>query len=192
MTARPETCRRVFERLVEDLDAAAQPEVAEHLRTCLDCFRALSELRDAPRIAALLRRDGDAPDDADDLVPGFWDRLAARNVAAAARLLPPGAAPRAPVGSRRRWVVAGGLTAAAAAALIWTLGAPRPAAVTAPAPGLAQVREPVGELAGGELADDEMPGDVADLDSQGVADDIAALDEPALRRLARELAGSAL
>ena len=74
-------CERVVERLVSD-QASGHPAaradaddgaVAEHLRSCLGCFRAAADLRQAPRLAALLRKGlpEDAPG-APDPGPAFW------------------------------------------------------------------------------------------------------------------------
>lgn len=48
----------------------SDPEVSAHVRSCLRCFRTVTELREAPRIAALLREE-QPPD------PGefFWAEL---------------------------------------------------------------------------------------------------------------------
>jgi hypothetical protein len=83
-------CREVFERLVTvqgsagdgPADPRQDPALAAHLGTCMSCFRVLSEMRDAPRIAALLR---DEPPPAEMPAPDdpFWDQLAARTTAAA-------------------------------------------------------------------------------------------------------------
>jgi len=88
-------CPRVLERLVEgdDLsgdrsdDRDGQGILAEHLRSCVTCFRALTELRDAPRLAEALRGEAPVlphPPHPDDR---FWDDLATRTTAAAERAL---------------------------------------------------------------------------------------------------------
>jgi len=57
MSASPfDPCQKYAERLVDSGDAASDPDLAAHLGTCLGCFRVATELRDAPRVAALLRQ----------------------------------------------------------------------------------------------------------------------------------------
>ena len=50
-------CARVLDRLVEGDDLSGDRLLAEHLRSCVTCFRALTELRDAPRMAEALRAE---------------------------------------------------------------------------------------------------------------------------------------
>ena len=54
-------CARVFDRLAEGSDVGGEPELATHVGSCMACFRAMSELRDAPRLAAILRADPPPP-----------------------------------------------------------------------------------------------------------------------------------
>lgn len=84
-------CGRVLDRLVEgdDLsgDRSGHGILAEHLGSCVTCFRALTELRDVPRMADALRAEAPAlphPPDQDDR---FWDDLATRTTVAAERAL---------------------------------------------------------------------------------------------------------
>jgi hypothetical protein len=67
------TCAEIELRLVDGRPVTDDPEVADHVRSCLRCFRAASELRQVPRLAALLRQAdaGEQPD------PGelFWARF---------------------------------------------------------------------------------------------------------------------
>src|SRR4029077_4497458 len=93
--ARRGACAEMFEQIVEqasgagpggapfDVDSALPPEVAHHVGSCLAGFRVVSELREVPRAAALLRRAARAR--AQRAEPGlaFWDALAARTVDAA-------------------------------------------------------------------------------------------------------------
>src|SRR5688500_1359891 len=76
-------CQRVWDRLVQGADVSGDAELGEHLRSCMTCYRALAELRDAPRIAAMLRADaaGTATGARDE---SFWDQLATRTGDAAA------------------------------------------------------------------------------------------------------------
>jgi hypothetical protein len=135
-------CERVLNRLLDGELAteggagpALEPEMAEHLRSCVTCFRAAGELRDAPRLAALLRaEEAGGMDVARRPDAQFWDELAEFTTNAAWRALQgagtsdapavpvrvsaiparlPGAA--APVKRPRRWATALAATAAAAA-----------------------------------------------------------------------------
>ena len=97
-------CARVLDRLVEgdDLsgDGGVDGVLAEHLGSCVTCFRALTELRDAPRMAAALGAEAPALPHPDDR---FWDNLAARTTLAAQTELQrslQGASPRAEMSKR--------------------------------------------------------------------------------------------
>ena len=73
-------CARVLDRLVEGDNLSGDGILAEHLGSCVTCFRALTELRDAPRMAEALRAGAPALPQPDDQ---FWDDLAARTTLAA-------------------------------------------------------------------------------------------------------------
>lgn len=73
-------CERVLDRLVEGDDLGSDRLLSEHLGSCMTCFRALTELRDTPRLAEALRAEAPIPPHANDR---FWDNLAARTTAAA-------------------------------------------------------------------------------------------------------------
>ena len=73
-------CARVLDRLVEGDNLSGDGVLAEHLGSCVTCFRALTELRDAPRMAEALRAGAPALPHPDDR---FWDDLAARTTLAA-------------------------------------------------------------------------------------------------------------
>jgi hypothetical protein len=186
-TNRPPVCAQVFDRLVEGADAR-EPELAEHLGSCMSCFRALTELRDAPRLGALLRADP-LPLPVSD---AFWNDLAARTTDAAAAALadpsaaaaaeaeaaspvpPPPPARRSPApASPRLWArprrvaVMGFATAVAAAAGFMLVVARRP--VRFPS---AVGPTPVADVIRGYPDDDG--GEVAD---------VTDLDRAALRRL---------
>jgi hypothetical protein len=80
--ARDETslCGQVLDRLVEGDDLSGDRLLSDHLGSCVTCFRALTELRDAPRLAEALRAEAlEVPPPNDR----FWDELAARTTAAA-------------------------------------------------------------------------------------------------------------
>ena len=53
-------CRQVWERAVEGGDVMADAALAAHVGSCVTCFRTLAELRDVPRLAAALRADAPA------------------------------------------------------------------------------------------------------------------------------------
>jgi hypothetical protein len=87
-------CGRVLDRLVEgdDLsgDRSGHGILAEHLRSCVTCFRALTELRDVPRMADALRAEAPVlphPPDPPHPDDRFWDDLATRTTVAAERAL---------------------------------------------------------------------------------------------------------
>ena len=77
-------CAQVLDRLVEgdqlSGDRNGDGILAEHLRSCVTCFRALTELRDAPRMAEALRAEAPVLPPPNDR---FWDDLAARTTSAA-------------------------------------------------------------------------------------------------------------
>jgi hypothetical protein len=73
-------CERVLDRLVEGDDLSGDRLLAVHLRSCVTCFRALTELRDAPRMAEALRAEAPVLPPPNDR---FWDDLAARTTLAA-------------------------------------------------------------------------------------------------------------
>jgi hypothetical protein len=190
---RPELCVRVLDRLVEGGDAGGDPVLADHLGSCVTCFRAMTELRDAPRVAQALR--GETP-----VVPGggdrFWDDLAARTTDAAFAAL--GAAPaakttapataqtraRRSAGARTRiFSVAATLAAAAAGFLLVARhpspGLPSPALVV---PGLGSHGDRPSASAARARPDDPVTDEEAD---------VTDLDAGALRRLLDRLRPSA-
>ncbi|MES1205911.1 MAG: hypothetical protein ABUS79_08235, partial [Pseudomonadota bacterium] len=75
------TCAAAVECLVEAGGHPAGSAVEAHVRSCMSCFRAMTELRDLPRVADALRAAAPpvpAPDDR------FWEALARRTSQAAA------------------------------------------------------------------------------------------------------------
>jgi hypothetical protein len=195
-------CGRVLERLVDEGqvhaaapgDLALERALAEHLGSCVTCFRALTELRDAPRVAEALRAAG-PPTPLPALREGFWDQLAARTTAAALAALEapariaPGSVERTaqslsgPFGSARPWRgrrassslrgrVAMVATAVAAAAAFLVVARRQPVALSPPVSAVL----PPGVVASAARAA---------LDDEGgeAALDVADLDGAALRRL---------
>jgi hypothetical protein len=170
---KPVTCEQVVERLVAGADrggAAPDPAVADHARSCMSCFRAMTELRDVPRIAEALRAAAPAAPDAGDR---FWDALAERTTDAvmAAGREPADRAPasrprsRRLMGFRARVVSVGALALAAAAS--WMLVARRPAPpIAVPA----ATTSAVAEMArpGADDSGTETLADVADLDTNAL------------------------
>jgi hypothetical protein len=197
-------CARVLDRLVEGDDLSGDrgdPLLAEHLGSCVTCFRVLTELRDAPRVAEALRAEAPVaphlphPDDQ------FWDDLATRTTAAAQtelqRALRGGShgaersgmtAPPSVRGRLRRWSgargrlisVAATLAAAAAGFLLVARGPLRsPSGMpAAPAALVSAVRSrttaPSDRSGTRSVADDAMTDEEAD---------VAELDAGALHRL---------
>jgi hypothetical protein len=207
----PPICRQVWDHAVEGRDVMGDAGLAAHVGSCVTCFRVLAELRDAPRLAAALRADAEAP-----AVPDrFWDDLAVRTSAAAAREMASG---------KRRGLRIGGFVAVvAAAAAAWVLvGGRAPGLVATTPPGAVTTAVAEEDEAGEETVD------VADLDESAlrrlldrlrarapvnlhafaavsddasdpsfdddgqINDELAELDGPALLRIERSLAGAAL
>jgi hypothetical protein len=101
MTTPTAQCERFAASLIEGEKIAADPALAAHVGSCLDCFRIMTEQRDLPRIEAMLRSA--RPND-----PGqaFWNSLSAEIVRAVegSRLAPPVMdTARAPVRARPAW-----------------------------------------------------------------------------------------
>ena len=177
-------CARVLDRLVEGGDLGDEPTLAEHLGSCVTCFRALTELRDTPRVAEALRAE--AP-----VVPGpadrFWEDLATRTTAAAEAALRGAAAPvagapssvreraRRSSGARVRIIsVAATLAAAAGFVLIAHHPTPLPSVVPIGSAVLTtSIRQPA-RAVGASPADDTTASEEAD---------VSELDAGALRRL---------
>jgi hypothetical protein len=189
-------CERVLGRLLDDqpaadgaADVALEPDLAEHLRSCVTCFRTASELRDAPRLAALLRAEEAAGMDVARRPDAqFWDELAEFTTDAAWRALQ-GAGARAPVAAPapvatitarvkrpRRWATALAATVAAAAGwLVVAHHARAPGAFsTAPTAGMASLAGARGAGAMRASLDEETGDENVDLGD---------LDGRALRRL---------
>jgi hypothetical protein len=172
-------CARVLDRLVEGGDVAGAPLLGEHLGSCVTCFRAMTELRDAPRVAEALRAQRPASPGAAEQ---FWDELAARTTDAALAALGDGArgktsAPSTAVARARRsagartriFSVAATLAMAASGFLLVARHSnptlPSPASV---APGLvARGDRPVAAAVRARPADStsDEEADVADLDA---------------------------
>jgi hypothetical protein len=223
MTADAESlCARVFDRMVERGDLGGDTLLLGHAGSCMTCFRALAELRDAPRLKEILRAAPPAQPRAGD---PFWDALAARVIDAglAPDLGPPAAggsiALAAPPPRRRfRRAIGVALFAAAAAVVVMARRPPVPS-TSASGPGaltLSAIASPlatddasegfdVGELDGvvlERLADrlrkKQYPttyaaGDEADFEEEAqLNDELAELDAPALLRVQRSLARTAL
>jgi hypothetical protein len=161
-------CREVFERAVEGRDVMSDAALAAHVGSCVTCFRTVSEMRDATRIAAALRAGAPAPEVSD----GFWDDLAARTTGAAAAAL------RQPARRRAARAVIGfaSLAVAAAAAVLLVAGQ----TPTGTREGATRTHAVATTAAGPE---DESASDDAV--------DVADLDESALRRLLDRLSARA-
>jgi hypothetical protein len=175
-------CAEMFGRIDP---ANMDPEVTAHVGSCMTCFRVFSELRDAPRLAAILRSDTPALPAPEDR---FWEDLAARTTDAAAGALGigPGNAPAnahestaRPVSRWRRRgpIAAVAFAAAAAAALLLVIG-------RGPS-------QPVGSAGSQGAAVTEMARAVSEDEAADEADAVAELDGSALRRLLDHLQSSA-
>jgi hypothetical protein len=184
-------CEHVVGRLVDGAgggrDPAAEPDVALHLGSCLDCFRTLTELRDVPRLAELLRRE--PADAARDPGPAFWDTLAARIGGGAAEVdrAAPGEARAPAAGPRRRAApsrrgpaLAGAFGVLAAAALVLALAA------RSGTPPLQAPERRASAPAPVEAAGEDLAGDADVAVSEGPTD-VEALDGPGLERLLESL-----
>ena len=170
------TCGEVVERLVAGADRGGgvqDPAVAEHARSCMACFRVMTELRDVPRLSEALREGAPAPDPGDR----FWEALAERAADGVSVALANGTAARPASDRRRRLtglrarIVSFGALAAAAAAS-WVMMArhpapPMPTQTTAPV--VAGATKPV------RLGADEA--------GNGALAEVADLDPSALHRL---------
>ncbi len=93
---RPE-CDRVAERLLAGESLAGDPQLAAHAGSCMHCFRMAADLRDAPRIARLLRQA--QPDQDADPGDAFWEKFPQTVAAAWERSRGPAAAPAPRAGS---------------------------------------------------------------------------------------------
>ncbi len=220
MTGAADTlCARVFDRMVEHGDLGGDALLLDHAGSCMTCFRALTELRDAPRLKEILRA---APPAQPPAGAPFWDELAARVAdAGVARSLGAGGSPALAARRPRRRLTGGIGVALLAAAAAWVVMVRRPPAPSASAPGtgaltLSAIASPlatddasegfdVGELDGAvleriaaRLREKHHPatyaaGDEADFEEEAqLNDELAELDAPALLRVERSLARTAL
>ncbi len=190
-------CGQVLDRLVEGDDLNGDRLLAEHLGSCVTCFRALTELRDTPRVAEALRAEAPVSPPPNDR---FWDDLAARTTAAAeselqrtlqaapargetfavaasaADSLQHARARRSSVGRARTLFVAATLAVAAAGFLLVAHGPRRtPSAIPATPPTLASAERSHTPAPAVRTASDD-----ATTDEEA---DVAELDPGALRRL---------
>jgi hypothetical protein len=169
-------CARVFDRLVESGDVVGDAELESHLGSCMACYRTLTELRDASRLAARMRAGASAErqplDDRD------WTEVADRTTDAVMAALRAGSPPTR---ARRWWARAAVTTTlvAAAAAVAIFVGRPRPFSLDGTAarsvPGSAAVASTR------VVADEDLTED----------DDVTELDISALRRLIDRLRAGA-
>jgi hypothetical protein len=177
-------CARVFDRLVESGDVVGDAELETHLGSCMACYRTLTELRDVPRLAAMMRAGASAERQEDSR---FWTEAADHTTDAVMAAFRAGSP--ASLRARRVWArVAVATTLVAAAAMVAiVVGRPQPlspATVAGSTSGSSVVES-------ARLAADEDPSedsDVADLDTTslqrlidrlraGAPDQLAALAE---------------
>ncbi len=186
-------CTRVLEGLVDGGEVGSDKVLAEHLGSCVTCFRTSIELRDAPRVAEALRAAAAAaPSPAHG--EGFWNDLAVRTTAAAEAAILGVALPApsdvrpAPASSRARPRPSSVFTRTRAALVATTVAAAAALVMVVHHPGTLSSRAPVAHGPGAVLAavrsapDDEM-GEAA---AAG-----ADLDGTALRRLLDRLSAHA-
>lgn len=165
-----ETCRAAIQRLVESDGGPLDRDTEQHVRSCMSCFRAMSDLRDLPRVADALKAE--APEARFD--DRFWEALASRTTdAVSAALAGEAEAPRAvpsprTAPPRRAWrarlVSFGALAAAAAAG--WMFMVRHPVPPRPEAAGSAAFALGAGRLAGDDGS--EAFNDVADLDANAL------------------------
>jgi hypothetical protein len=214
-------CARVFDRMVEAGDLGGDAGLLAHAGSCMACFRTLTELRDAARLKEILGAAPPAqPPAGDPLWDQLAAQITAavRSDTVAVRRSPA----TSPAHRRRRWVPGSLGIALLAGAAAWVLAVrparqgPAPAAPAAAPVTLSAVTSPLGaddasaaldvsELDGAvlrRLADRlrEKPllatyvvGEEADVEEDAqLSDEVAGLDGPALLRLQRSLARTAL
>jgi hypothetical protein len=71
------TCDRFEERLIAGDKPADDAALAAHVGSCLRCFRTAADMRDVPRLAALLREGEADVQGAFDPGARFWDKFPA-------------------------------------------------------------------------------------------------------------------
>jgi len=184
-------CTRVLERLVDEGEVGSDRVLAEHLGSCVTCFRTSIELRDAPRVAEALRAAAAAaPSPAHG--EGFWNDLAIRTTAAAEAAIRGLALPApsdvrpAPASSRPR--PSSVFTRTRAALVATTVAAAAALVMVVHHPGTLSSRAPVAHGPGAVLA---AVRSAPDDETGEAAADVADLDGTALRRLLDRLSAHA-
>jgi len=189
-------CTRVLERLVDEGEVGSDRVLAEHLGSCVTCFRTSTELRDAPRVAEALRAAAAA---ASSPAPGegFWNDLAVRTTAAAEaalRGLPPLVPSEpsdvrpAPASSRSRPRPPSVFTRTRAALFATAVATAAALVMVVHHPGTLSSRAPV---AHGPGAVGAAVRSAPDDETGEAAADVADLDGTALRRLLDRLSAHA-
>jgi hypothetical protein len=169
MKTSDQICADIELRLVDGRSITDDAEVAAHVRSCLRCFRASSELREVPRLATLLRQaDVDEQPDPGAL---FWARFP-RTVADAWERRQRPAPARVPIWKRisgwfRLPIPAALSGAAVAAALVLFLGHRGPVPVR---PEVAPPAQPPVAEASAEEDSPVLLGEDDPLDSLELAD----------------------
>jgi hypothetical protein len=184
-------CTRVLERLVDEGEVGSDRVLAEHLGSCVTCFRTSIELRDAPRVAEALRAAAAAaPSPAHG--EGFWNDLAVRTTAAAEAAIRGLALPAevrpAPASSRARPRPSSVFTRTRAALVATTVAAAAALVMVVHHPGTLSSRAPVAHGPGAVLA---AVRSAPDDETGEAAADVADLDGTALRRLLDRLSAHA-
>jgi hypothetical protein len=204
-------CEAAIQRLVTCHESGGRPAddaaLAAHLGSCLGCFRAAADLKDVPRLAALLR---EAPDHATAQVQSLFATLPARmgdafdrrlslpeatpalapSNAAAPRPAPPTDAPATAWQRFIRWIrmpvpaAMAGAACATAVALVMT----RPPSLKVPLPVTTVGEDGVAAESAANLLGQD---DVAFAQSGSVYDSVEELDATTLARV-RDSFGSAV
>ncbi|HEX3694406.1 MAG TPA: hypothetical protein VH374_03360 [Polyangia bacterium] len=178
-TNRLDICQAIDDRLLEGERLTGHPELVDHASSCLDCFRTLTELRELPRIAEVMRAGAVHQAHESDPGPAFWKAVPDR---IADEVLGP-CRPARPT-TRRWWrpaaLMSTGLVAAAALALAVSY---RPGADPSVATATAKTDAVMVPLAVAAESDDNLP--VSDLTALSSAE-LRALNQ----RLSQEESGA--
>jgi hypothetical protein len=176
-------CQAIEDRLLEGEKLTGHPELVAHVGSCLECFRTMSELRELPRIAEVMRVGAVEDAQAKDPGPAFWNALPERVVAEVL-----GSRRKPPVKARRWWspaALASAGLAGAVATLMIVYGA------KAPAPSvIAQAKTKTTTATGGSAPAAISPGALAssaESDGDLTPGDLADLSATELRALSRRL-----
>jgi hypothetical protein len=108
-------CQAIEDRLLDGEKLTGHPELVEHVGSCLECYRTMSEVRELPRIAEVMRTGAGEEARAKDPGPAFWNALPER---VAVEVLGSRRKPQVKV---RRWWAPAALASAGLAGAVATL-----------------------------------------------------------------------